>query len=289
MIFAYYPGCSLHSTALEYGASTEAVFKALGITLKELPDWNCCSASSGHSASTRLSHALALRNLTLAQEQGSDLLVPCAACYNSLRSTQAFLAGGGKEVEQLQNEVSNLMGRQYQGQIRVRHIVEVLAQPEVLSILTERQQIPLAGLKPAAYYGCLLTRPPKIASFEANAEQPQLLDRLLKHLRAEPVSWSHKTECCGASLAIPAPEIVYELVGKIVQAAQRAGANALVTACPLCQTNLDSRQPQGAALPVFFVTELVGLALGLPALPWLRKHLIDPISLLKTHNLLPAA
>lgn len=289
MIFSYYPGCSLHSTAAEYGASTGAVFKALGITLKELPDWNCCGATSGHTASTRLSHALALRNLIIAEEQGSDLVVPCAACYNALRSAQAFLAGGGKEAEGLKNEASSLMGRQYQGQVRVRHVVEILAQPEVLSILAERKQISLAGLKPAAYYGCLLTRPPKIASFEANAEQPQLLDRLLKHLGAEPVSWNHKTECCGASLAIPAPEIVYELVGKIIRAAQRGGANAIVTACPLCQTNLDSRQPEGVNIPVFFVTELVGLALGLPALPWLRKHLIDPISLLKTHNLLPAA
>lgn len=289
MNFSYYPGCSLHSTAAEYGTSTEAVFRALDISLKELPEWNCCGATSGHTASTYLSHALALRNLLLAQDEGYELLVPCAACYNALRSAQAFLAAGGNEAERLQHEMSSLMGRNYQGKIEVRHLVEVLARPEVLSLIAARQRLSLNGLRLAAYYGCLLTRPPKVASFETNAEQPQSMDRLLRALGAEPVSWSHKTECCGASLSIPAPEIVGELVGKIVRAARRAGAEAIVTACPLCQTNLDSRQPEEAKIPVFFVTELVGLALGLPALPWLRKHLVDPLSLLKTHNLLPAA
>ncbi|MGI9953287.1 CoB--CoM heterodisulfide reductase iron-sulfur subunit B family protein [Moorellaceae bacterium AZ2] len=291
MILSYYPGCSLQSTASEYGASAEAVLQALGITVRELPDWNCCGATSGHSVYPHLHQALSLRNLAIAEEQGFDLVVPCAACYNVLRSTQETLAGGDREAERLKQEMGNLMGREYQGKVQVLHILEVLSRKEVLSLLAARRRIPLAGLKLAAYYGCLLTRPPRAVSFETNPEQPRLMDLVLANLGGQPVSWSHKTECCGASLAIPAPEMVYDLVGKIVQGARRAGADAIVTACPLCQTNLDSRQPEGEGekMPVFFLTELVGVALGLPALSWLRKHLIDPRPLLKARNLLTAA
>jgi len=284
MLFGYYPGCSLHSTAVEYDASTRAIFEALNISLKEIPDWNCCGATSGHSLNMYLSHSLSLRNMVLAEGVASRLVVPCAACYNALRSTQAFLKSGAKEAEKLQEDIRFSIGQEYKGMLEVHHLLEVLGTPKIISLIKEKQKVSLSGLKPAAYYGCLLTRPPKVVNFEANAEQPQSMDRLLKVLGAEPVSWSHKTECCGASLSIPAPEIVEELVRKIVQAAVRAGANVLVTACPLCQTNLDSRQPENYNLPVLYISEVVALALGISA-PWLNKHIIDPSPVLKTCNL----
>ncbi|GFN23607.1 MAG: CoB--CoM heterodisulfide reductase iron-sulfur subunit B family protein [Thermoanaerobacteraceae bacterium] len=289
MKVSYYPGCSLQSTASEYGASTEAVLEALGITVKELPDWNCCGATSGHAVYPDLHQALSFRNLVIAEGEGLDLVVPCAACYNALRSTQEALAGGGPEARRLKEEMEDLLGRQYQGKVRVLHILEFLAREEVGELISARMRIPLSGLKLAAYYGCLLTRPPRTVSFETNPEQPRLMDTLLARLGSQPVSWSHKTECCGASLSIPAPEIVYNLVGKIIQAARRAGADAIVTACPLCQTNLDGRQPEGEKIPVFFLTELVGVALGLTPHAWLRKHLVDARPLLKARNLLTAA
>lgn len=290
MRMSYYPGCSLHSTAAEFSVSTEALFQALGIELRELDDWCCCGATSGHSLSNFLSHALPLHNLVLAEAAGDDLLVPCAACYNSLKNAQAFMAGGSQEAKELNRQVAQAQGREYQGQVRVRHVIEVLADPRVENLIKDRLKKSLAGMPLASYYGCLLTRPPKVASFETNPEQPQLMDRLLRVAGALPVSWSHKNECCGASLAIPQPKIVEGLVAKIVAAARRAGAVAIVTACPLCQTNLDSRQPAGEdCLPVFFITEIMGLALGLNATPWLRKHLIDPLPLLHQQGLLAAS
>ncbi|HBT46669.1 MAG TPA: disulfide reductase [Peptococcaceae bacterium] len=289
MKVSYYPGCSLQSTASEYGASTEAVLRALGITGKELPDWNCCGATSGHAIYRGLHQALAIRNLLIAEGEGLDLVVPCAACYNALRSTRQVLAGGDPEALRLKEETEHLLGRRYQGEVRVLHILEFLAGEEVGALLSARIRVPLAGLKLASYYGCLLTRPPRTVSFETNPEQPRLMDDLLSRLGASPVVWSHKTECCGASLSIPAPEIVCDLVGKIVLAARRAGADAIVTACPLCQTNLDGRQPEGEKIPVFFLTELVGVALGLNPHKWLRKHLVDARPLLKAHNLITAS
>ncbi|MGI9860224.1 CoB--CoM heterodisulfide reductase iron-sulfur subunit B family protein [Moorella naiadis] len=286
MKLSYYPGCSLHSTAAEFSASTEALFQALGVELRELEDWCCCGATSGHSLSGYLSHALPLHNLILAETAGDDLLVPCAACYNSLKTAQTFMATGGEEAVGLNRQVAAALGREYQGQIRVRHVIDVLADPRVEQLIKEHLQKDLAALPLASYYGCLLTRPPKVASFEANPEQPRLMDQLLTLAGGRPVTWSHKNECCGASLAIPQPQIVEQLVGKIVAAARRAGAQAIVTACPLCQTNLDSRQPGGSeALPVFFITEILGLAVGLDATPWLKKHLVDPRPLLQQQGL----
>ncbi|QGP93568.1 8-methylmenaquinol:fumarate reductase membrane anchor subunit [Neomoorella glycerini] len=290
MKLSYYPGCSLHSTAAEFSASTEAVFKALGVELQELGDWCCCGATSGHSLNSYLSHALPLHNLILAEAAGNDLLVPCAACYNSLKAAQTFMAGGSQEARELNQQAGQILEREYRGEVQVRHVVDMLADDRIKALLEERLQKRLAGLPLAAYYGCLLTRPPKVASFEANPEQPRLMDRLLARCGATPVGWTHKNECCGASLAIPQPQLVEQLVGKITAAARYAGAAAIVTACPLCQTNLDSRQPAGAEpLPVFFITEIIGLALGLDAAPWLKKHLVDPLPLLRQQGLLVAS
>lgn len=293
---AYYPGCSLHSTAAEFSQSTQAICAALGVDLTELEDWNCCGASSGHALDPFLAHALPLRNLILAQREGRDVLAPCAACYHALCSAQQAVGGGGGSgdgdshpglAQRLQAEMQTVMGETYRGETRVYHIIDLLAQPKIQDLLSRRVVRPLGGLPVVAYYGCLLTRPPRVVSFEANPEQPQLMDAILKTLGAHPLPWTHKTECCGASLAISNPHLVEELVGRIIAAARRAGAQAIVTACPLCQSNLDSRQNQAQGpdpdsargqsrvLPVFYITELVGLALGLPGGGWWKKHLVN--------------
>lgn len=189
MKLSYYPGCSLHSTAAEFSASTEAVFRHLGVELQELEDWCCCGATSGHSLNSYLSHALPLHNLILAEAAGEDLLVPCAACYNSLKAAQAFMAAGSQEALELNEWADQALGRQYQGGAKVRHVIDMLADPTMQGLLEGRLKPVLNGLPLAAYYGCLLTRPPKVASFEANPEQPQLMDRLLARCGATPVAW----------------------------------------------------------------------------------------------------
>jgi heterodisulfide reductase subunit B len=278
MKLSYYPGCSLHSTAREFAASTEAVFKALGIELTELADWCCCGATSGHALNNYLHYSLPLYNLIMAEAAANEtLVVPCAACYNSLKSAQAFIAGDSTTARQLKQKAETAMDMRYQGKVEVRHVVEVLSDSRVQALVADCLKKDLGALPVAAYYGCLLTRPPKIASFEDNPEQPQLMDSLLRTIGAKPVEWTHKSECCGASLAIPQPHLVAGLVNKITAAARRAGAVAIVTACPLCQTNLDSRQQnENGSLPVFYITELLGLALDLDVTPWFRKHLVNP-------------
>ncbi len=287
MKLSYYPGCSLHSTAREFAVSTEAVFEALGIELQELADWCCCGATSGHALNNYLHYSLPLYNLIMAEAAANEaLVVPCAACYNSLKSAQAFIAGGSSAAMKLKQKVETALKMQYQGKISVRHVLEVLTDKRVQEVLVSRLKKDLADMPVVAYYGCLLTRPPKIANFEANPEQPQLMDRLLQTIGAKPLGWTHKNECCGASLAIPQPQLVTDLVGKITAAARRAGAVAIVTACPLCQTNLDGRQQNGESpLPVFFITEIIGLALGLNIKPWFKKHLISPWPVLRQMKL----
>ncbi|MGB9887978.1 MAG: CoB--CoM heterodisulfide reductase iron-sulfur subunit B family protein [Moorellales bacterium] len=281
--FSYYPGCSLHSTATEYDASTRAVLAALGIEVEELADWNCCGASSGHALSPYLAHALPLRNLILAEQQGEAVVVPCAACYNLLRVTQDFMARNPEAAERINRDLKATVGHPYEGRAVVRHLLDVLSTPEMLRLIRSRVRRPLTGLRIAAYYGCLLNRP-AVVSFEESPEQPTRMEKVLEAVGATPVSWTGRTDCCGASLSLSRPDLVSHLVGTIVAAAYRAGAAALVTACPLCQSNLDGRQSRvDAHMPVFYVSEVVGIALGLQgAEGWLGRHLLDPRPLLQS-------
>lgn len=281
--YSYYPGCSLHASAAEYDAATRAVFGRLDLQLQELADWNCCGASSGHALSPYLAHALPLRNLVLAEAQDQELVVPCAACYNLLRVTQAFMAANHEEARELNRDAEEILGRPYRGQVVVRHVLEVLSTPAMLGAIRASVRRPLHGLALAAYYGCLLNRPASV-SFEENPEQPQRMEKVLAAVGAEPVSWPARTDCCGASLALSRPDLVGHLVHEIVSAARRAGAAALVTVCPLCQANLDGRQPKGKEMPVFYLSEVVGVALGLKgAAGWLARHLVDPRPALRAY------
>jgi len=285
--YLYYPGCSLHATAEEYDASTRAVLGALGLGLEEVEDWNCCGATPAHASSDFLAAALPLRNLIRAERQleGSpdllpEVLVPCAACYNAFRLADHHVRRGGEAGRRAAGEVEAIVGRSYRGEVTVRHPLEVLGRREALTALSGLIRRPLKGLKVACYYGCLLVRPSQVVSFEDDPEHPQTMDRLLAAVGAEPVSWSYKTDCCGQSMAVAERELVTELSRRIVRAARAAGARALVTACPLCHMNLDSRQGPGPAgeapLPVFFYTELLALALGVGRPEaWFRRHLVD--------------
>lgn len=287
MKLSYYPGCSLHSTAVEYDLSTRAVCGALDLELQEVPDWNCCGASSGHATNDFLAQALPLRNLILAEQQGHDVMVPCAACYNLLQQAEYGVRHQDPHTQDANQELSQIMGKQYTASIRVRHLLDILSSEAVLTTIKNLVQTPLQGLRLAAYYGCLLTRPPAAVAFEANPEQPRTMDKILQTLGAEPVQWTHRTECCGASLSISRPELVINLTSQIAAAAQHGGAQALVAACPLCHSNLDTRQgKESNQMPVFFISELVGLALNVAGgSQWLHKHMVDPMPLLRSLNL----
>jgi len=276
--FSYYPGCSLQATALEYDLSTRAVLKRLGVELIELPDWNCCGASSAHSLNETLSLALPARNLALAQREGVDLLVPCAACFNRLKTAEKAL----REDPIKREKIEKVVGFQYEGDFEVRSPLDLIGNLIGLERLHSVVQRPLSGLRLVAYYGCLLVRPPEVVQFE-DPENPQLLNQLLQALGAEPLEWSYATDCCGGSLALTRVDLAKTLVTKLVCKAQEARAQAMVTACPLCQVNLEMRQEE---MPIFYFTELVGLALGLEENKnWWGTHLIDPRPLLRNLDL----
>lgn len=279
MKFAYYPGCSLHGTAWEFDASTRAVARALGIELQEVPGWTCCGSSSAHTRPGPLAQALPLRNLALAEGLAEELLVPCASCYNALKGAERAWREEDPEAREAAGLVEEGLGRGYGGKLQVRHLLEVLARPEMLARVRAGVKAPWR-YPVVPYYGCLLSRPSARVGFD-RPEQPLLLDRVLEAAGAEVRSWSYKTECCGASLTISHPEVVESLVTELVRQARRAGAAALVTACPMCHANLDSRQKESPPLPVLYVTEVVGAVLGLPQVArWLGAHLVDARALL---------
>lgn len=279
--YSYYPGCSLHSTGLEYNQSVLAVFHHLGLNLVELDGWNCCGASSAHALDASLALALPARNLALAQEADRDLAIPCAACFNRMKSVQHRYAND----PECRGQLLEAIGDHDPQAVSVRHILDILYEDCGCERISAQVRRPLAGLKVAAYYGCLLVRPPEVVQFD-DPDDPHVMPDLLKAAGAEVVDWSDSTECCGGSLSLARADIVYRLVGQIASRAQEAGAQALVTACPLCQVNIEMRQQKNKKsdtpnLPVFYFTELLGLAFGIPeAKKWWGKHLIDPRPLL---------
>ena len=279
MEISYYPGCALHGSAREYDESTRAVAGLLGVELRELPDWNCCGASSAHASSEGLAFDLANRNLLIAREQGMDLVVPCAACFSRLKAALT--------------EADSRNGDSAKGSLRVLSLPDLFLSPALLDRLAAHEKRSLQGLKAVCYYGCLLVRPPKVTG-TAHHEFPETMERLMGIIGVEALPWSHKTDCCGGSLALTRTDIVLNLTGRLLDEARRAGAEAVVVACPLCQSNLDSRQADIAAgggprfdMPIFYFTELIGLSLNhRDALRWLRRHLVDPRGLLASKGLI---
>lgn len=282
MEFSYYPGCSLHSTALEYNASTKSVFRALDVNLIELEDWNCCGASSAHSLNRTLSLALPARNLAIAQKASRDLVMPCAACFNRHKTADFEM----RTAEQQRTAIQDVVGFDFSGTVAVRPILDVVGNTIGLERLKERVTRPLTSLKVVAYYGCLLVRPPEVTQFE-NPEDPTLMNAVLTALGADTRPWSYATECCGGGLTLTRSDLAARMVNRLADRAREVGAEAIVTSCPLCQLNLEMRQNSGKQkMPAFYFTELIGLAFGVKeAKSWWGKHLIDPTGILESVGL----
>jgi len=293
--YAFYPGCTLHSTGVEFGASTDLVCHTLDIDLLEIPDWNCCGASSAHSMDHDLFLALPARNIAQAQLvplDGDDLslAIPCAACFS--RTAAADLAL--RQDPAFRTQMESVLDFQFTGRIRPRNLLDILANDFSPAQLTAHLSNPLEGLKVVSYYGCLLVRPPAYTDRWDDPEHPQSMDFLLQLMGAQPVPWSFGVDCCGGSLTLNRADVVVHLVDILARAAIEAGADALVTACPMCMANVDGRQkyrgelpiprppkPDYDPLPIFYFTELMALAYDLPMLKVLARHLVDPRPLLK--------
>jgi heterodisulfide reductase subunit B len=284
MTLAYYPGCSMHGTSREYDESLRAVAANLEIELREIDDWSCCGASSAHVADHLLGVALPARNLALAEAQGaSEVLAPCAACYNRLSGAAHAVA----QEPGLATKVPEVLGRPFANSVRVLSIVELLqalapAIEQRIARLERRRWAgnPLEHLNIAAYWGCLLVRPAEITGFD-DTEQPSGMDDVIRACGARPVSWNMAVECCGGAFSVSRTSSVLRLSRAIIDDARRAGADAILAACPLCHGNLDFRQSAMSLrgeppMPVLYITQLVGLALGLPPEKLgLERHFVD--------------
>ncbi|MBN1922547.1 MAG: CoB--CoM heterodisulfide reductase iron-sulfur subunit B family protein [Anaerolineae bacterium] len=280
MKYGYYPGCSLLSSAKEYDISVRLSFAELGIELVELEDWNCCGAVHGEGKGVI---ALPARNLALAEAQGLDTIIaPCSGCYRNLRR-----ASQAVEKDKATREMVNASlagGLQLKGNIRVLHPLYVLLQEYGLEQIKKRITHPLKGMKVAAYYGCMLTRPKD--EFDS-PEHPHGLDDLLAVLGAEPVDYPFKAKCCGGALAISHSGVTANLTGKVLDSAKTAGAEAVTLACPMCHTALDLYQHKAERavgreldLPVLYFTQLLGLALGIEASRLgFKRHIVSPARL----------
>lgn len=289
MNIAYFPGCSVHAMAREYDRSTHLVCRQLGVHLEEVKDWNCCGATAAHSLDHELGVSLSARNLAIVGRMSLDrVTTPCAGCFNRLKTASAEL----KESAAAKERIGKLIDASLDRLPEVVHLLQFLLEDIGLEGLAKPVVKPLNGLKLAAYYGCLITRPRKIAAFD-DPEQPTSMDRILQAVGAKTVQWSHKGECCGGGFAASETGIVIDLGGQVLEAARQAGAEAIVVACPMCQANLDTRQRAieeerkiSYGLPIIYFTQLMGLAYGCPVSRLgLRRLFVSPLPLLKARGL----
>lgn len=270
---AYYPGCTLGSTAREIDSGLHYVCSRLDIDLTTLPDWNCCGSSSIHAVRPQLAVSLGARNLFQAQALGMDLMVMCAGCSNRLRmaSNQLLEDSTSRRVNM------EIMGDQLNKELRVHHLMDLLPRRLNEKAYANERVRPLKGLRYVPYYGCLLASPPELRNY------PKLygsMETVMNWLGAEQLSWGYHAKCCGAFLSVARPDIVSPMVADIVDKAITSGAECIVTACAMCQLNLELRSTVSKKLPVFSIVELLAYGLGSDDWPgWLKKHLIDPMPL----------
>lgn len=290
MEIAYYPGCSLHQSSQFYDLQTRIIFSNLGIRLTEINDWSCCGATSAGKFDDFLAVALPARNLGIAESSGfTDMLIPCSGCYSSHLMSQTRL----NKDSNLMDEINDELGSKVENTIRLKTILELIVETWKSGTLKSKITQDLKGIKAACYYGCM-TRFAYDVPVSDNIENPTSMESILKELGAETTDWSYKTACCGASAAINDPETALNLMGKIMKDAVARECNCLVTTCPMCQLNLDAYQEKFCnkfgiyeRLPVYFITELVGISLGISLKEMnADRHFVDATGLVKELNII---
>jgi heterodisulfide reductase subunit B len=277
MRYTYYPGCSLHATGIAYDKSMRAVFTKLGSELAELEDWNCCGATAYMSVQKTVAFAVSARNLALAEKAGDDVVAPCSACYYALKHTREGMA----EDPELRSQVDAALaagGLATDLTVGVRHPLEVLLTDIGVERLVAAQTHSLEEYRPACYYGCQIVRP--FAAVVEDPELPMSMERLFTALGAKPIDYPPKVRCCGGMLVATFPEVADDLGKDLVEWAREGEANCIVTVCPLCQSNLDLINTNGAShpMPVLYFTQLIGLAIGCTPEEVGMQHGLAPMS-----------
>lgn len=292
--FTYYPGCSSQSSGAHLDVSLRAISPKLDIELKEITDWNCCGASVGHVKCGPLpTHALSGRNLARARAQApSDIITPCAACYLNTHGVNERIKNDVKTRTGV-NEALAVANLSYNGDLKVRHICEVLVNDVGNERIAHEVTNPLHGLKVAGWVGCQTVRP--FAGTESGGNfdtyhEPKFLDAFTEACGAEAVPYEPKTQCCGGSVAIYSPEKTLHLMAKVLQAAQDAKADVISTPCPLCQINVEMYQTAinkefgtNFNMPIVFYSQIMAVAFGMDAKTdaALHRNMIAPVKLME--------
>ncbi len=284
MEVSFYPGCTAHSTGIEYSMSLHAVVDTLGISLLEIEDWNCCGAAAAHSLDKVLGLALPARNIAKAQVRDLPLAIPCAGCFNAIKRAQFALSNDSE----MREKIEEIVDFSYRDDLEVKLMHEVIMDQLYMKNSGDYIRKPLTGLKVASYYGCALVRSPEVVRM-GDYENPVFLDNIVEFLGGRAVDWSYKTDCCGADIALSHGKIAKEIADRIIDSASEAEADCVMVSCGLCQINLDMRQSGKGRkrLPVFFFTELMGIAMDLPHRgKWWGRHIINPHPLLRSRDLI---
>ena len=289
MKIGYYPGCSLHSTGIEYDMSTRQVCAALDIELVEISDWVCCGSSPAHQCDEVMSIALPMKNLAIAKQDGSsEVVAPCASCYSRLKIAQQKA-----QDPDTKKDIEYIIDAACPDDITVYHALDLFVEKVGDSAVKDKVIKPLEGVKVACYYGCLMTRPPKTTG-KYNFENPTEMEDVMIDLGAKAVDWNLKTFCCGAACALTNTDVVLDLTKQILEDAIASGANAIAVGCPLCHSNLDMRQQQinkkfntDFDIPVFYFTELMGVAFGIDGKKLgIDKHITEVNEFLNERDLI---
>lgn len=257
MKYSYYPGCTLRTKAKDLDAYARASAKALGFELEEIENWQCCGGVyplGSDEIATKLS---SVRALNEAKEKGQDLVTLCSACHHVIKRVNDDM----RNVEDIRTRANNYMqlDEPYAGETNVLHYLEVLRDRVGFDELKKKVVNPLKGRKIGAYYGCLLLRPSTVLAFD-DPENPQIIEDFIRAIGAEPVVYPYRNECCGGYISLKEKEMSGRMSCNIVDSAAGAGAEMLITACPLCMYNLN--KSCSGKIPVYYFTELLAEALG---------------------------
>ena len=285
----YFPGCASEGSAFDYDRTARAAARALDIDLVEPEGWSCCGSSPAHAtdpakATIMPMHAIA----AIERMQLGTLTSPCSSCFTRLKTAEHEVRSDSAKA----TLASAATGHDYGGTVRVQHLLDTFIESAGMEKIARRVTRPLAGLKVACYYGCLITRPGRITGAE-HPEYPVKMDALLQALGAEPVSWSAKTDCCGGALGVTQTAASMKLTRRILGDARDCGAEVVATMCPMCHMNLDARQEQldlGADVPIVHATQLMLLAFGMDErAALLDRAIVDPRPVLRAKGLLQPA
>ena len=257
MTFSYYPGCTLKTKAKDLDIYARKSAEALGVTLEELPEWQCCGATYPMASDEIASKLSSVRALMSAKSLGNDLVTLCSACHHVIKRVNWDM----KNNEDLRTKVSNYMKtEEYCGDTKVIHYLELLRDVIGFDNIKAKVINPLKGKKIAPYYGCMLLRPSKQMQFD-NPENPTIIEDFIRAIGAEPVEYPYKNECCGGYVAMSNNDLAMKKSENVVGSAKENGADCIITACPLCLYNLDANTVENK-LPVYYFTELLAEALG---------------------------